>query len=69
MVYTEALNPSVPQPSIRPVRPRCRLEYGPIPGAREPWIDIRTDKAEQPHDYENNDNCLQLKISPFLNNP
>jgi hypothetical protein len=36
----------------------------PIPGAREAWTYVPTEKAEQPQDYQNHDNSPH-EISPF----
>jgi hypothetical protein len=37
----------------------------PSAGAREAWANARTDKAKQPQNDENDDDCPQHEISPF----
>jgi hypothetical protein len=37
----------------------------PTAGLREAWADATTEKAEQPQDYQNYDDCPYHKISPF----
>ena len=40
-------------------------DVNPIAGAWEAWTYVSTQKAEQPQDKQNYDDCPQHEISPF----
>jgi hypothetical protein len=37
----------------------------PTAGARESWTYVPTEKAKQPQDYQNHNDCPQHGLSPF----